>query len=85
VLATNWLWRDRYCRYDAHNMRQRLREGGLHDHVGRVAQGTVGLQGLTANVGVSYLRDRGAYDQCAAKKAERHPEGMTGPLIGATA
>ena len=63
-------------------MRQRLRDEGLHDHVGRVAQGTIGLQGLTVNVDVPHLHDRGAYDECAAKKAERSPEGMTSPLIG---
>jgi hypothetical protein len=85
VLATNWLLRDGYCRYDAHDMRQRLGNEGLHDYVGRMAQGTIGLQGLTDNVGVSYLHDRGAYDECAAKKAKRYPEGMTVPLIGSAA
>ena len=83
MLATNWLRRDGYCRCDAHDMRQRQRNERLHDDVGRMAKGTIGLQRLTVSVRVSYLHDRGAYDECAAEKAKPYPEGMLLPLIGA--
>jgi hypothetical protein len=50
-----------------------------------MAKGAVGLHRLTVHVRVSYLHDRGAYDQCAAEKAKRYPEGMLRPLMGAAA
>lgn len=83
MFETNWLRRNGYCRYDKHDMRQRLRNERLHDYVGRMAKGTVGLQSLTVSVCVSYLHDRGTDDKCAAEKTKRHPERMAGPPVGA--
>lgn len=83
MFATYWLRRNGYCRDHTHEMRQRRRHERLHDDVGRMAKGTIGLQRLTVNVGVSYLNDRGTDDKCAAEESERHPERMMGPLIGA--
>jgi hypothetical protein len=48
-----------------------------------MAERAIGLNGLTANVRMPDLHDRGTNDKCAAEKTKCHPERMTCPLIGA--
>ena len=50
----------------------------MYDQVGDVAKRAVGLNDLTVCVDVPGLHDPAEGDQCAAKKAEHHPQRVTG-------
>src|ERR1700675_484745 len=67
----------RYRCHDADGARQRLRSGWLNNQVGDVAKRAVGLHRLAVCVYVLDLYDPAESDQCAAKKAEHHPQRVT--------
>ena len=50
----------------------------MDDKMGDVAKRAVGLHRLTVGVYVPGLHDPAESDQCAAKKAEHHPQRVTG-------
>jgi hypothetical protein len=49
----------------------------LNDQVGDVAKRAIGLDRLAVRVRVPYLHDPAEGNECAAKKAEHHPQQMT--------
>lgn len=67
-------WGSRHPCHNHDSAWQSMRNSGLRDLVGGVAQCAIGVDGVSIRVRVYNLRDSAQRDECAAEKAEHHPQ-----------